>query len=141
MFVYNPTTKEITIPQGDTGIISVALADADGQPFSPALTGYGVFGICQKARSGLFGTVESVFSEISGNTLVFTLTNEMTSNLPVGEYYYDIRLVLGGSVEDGKLITDSDLDEVHSLYSVSGMPKCTVTGVSYDVLHSESDEE
>lgn len=138
MFTYDTVTKAITMPKGDTGVISVSLTDAEGQAFSPALSGYGIFAVCQKSSGGQYTTVSSVYNQIVNNTLAFVLTNEMTAKLPLGNLFYDIRIVLGGTIDSGNVVTDESSDEVHSLFagSAGGMPQFNVRGVSYDVEYA-----
>lgn len=130
MIKYDTATRKITCPVGDTGLFVVTLTSADGEALGENLSGVAIFAVATKTFSPVFHKVVS----IANNTVTIRLTNADTRVLTRGEYRWDIRVVTDPDYDAGGNVICSDAaDDVHSLYSATGLPVFEVTGVAVDV--------
>lgn len=71
---------------------------------------------------------------VEGNGIILYLSNPETRKIPVGEYYWDLRVVTDPEYEeDGSVHCDDMGDNVTSVFSGSGMPSFEVTEVAVNV--------
>lgn len=123
-------TRKITCPIGDTGLFVVTLADANGDALAEPITGVVIFAVATKTYTPVFHKVAGIVN----NTATIQLTNADTRALTRGEYRWDVRVVTDPEYDtDGNVICQDTTDEVHSLYSATGMPVFEVTGVAIGV--------
>lgn len=129
MIQIDQRTRKITCPIGDTGLFIVNLTAATGEPLAENIDGVAIFAVASKGFAPVFSKVVAIVD----NTATIRLTNTDTRTLTRGEYRWDIRVVTDPAYQDGRPITDEDSDDVHSLFSATGLPIFEVTGVAVDV--------
>ena len=106
------------------------LTDAGGEVLTEPLSGVVIFAVATKTYTPVFHKV----APIVNNTATIQLTNADTRTLTRGDYRWDVRVVTDPEYDtDGNVICADTTDEVHSLYSATGMPVFEVTGVAIGV--------
>lgn len=130
MIRMDANTRKITCPIGDTGLFLVTLTDPNGEALTETLSGVVIFAVATKTFTPVFHKVAGIVN----NTATIQLTNADTRTLTRGEYRWDIRVVTDPEYDtDGNVICQDTTDEVHSLYSATGLPVFEVTGVTISV--------
>lgn len=124
----NAETREIRMPIGDTGIITINL-DVTG-----VVSGLAVFAICKKTTSR-YETMRQKVVEVVGNSVTIYMKNADTEALAPGEYFWDVRILTDPETdpETGKTVETDGIGEVVSLFALDGLPKFTLVGVAVDV--------
>lgn len=105
--------RRLIIPRGDTGQFSVpALIDNT----SGAIAVFSIFNERERIWQHEY--------PIENGMVCIKFEHEDTRDLPVGEYYWDIKIYVNPKYnKDGLLI---DGDEVHSYYAGFKLPECVI---------------
>ena len=106
--------RRLVIPRGDTGSFTVpALMNKDNS--------IAVFSIFNNQRR--IWTHE--FEINKDDTITIKFSHEDTRDLPLGRYYWDIKIYVNPVHDDTGLLVDGD--EVHSYYAGYKLPECEIT--------------
>lgn len=108
-------SNEIVIPKGDTGMFTITIYGTTFDDDDEA-----IFAVVDKSGRTIFE--KSI--RFVNNTVTVRLTNAETKNMPIGKHNWDLRAVMN---------FEEDITDVHSLFSMDGMPIFKVTGVSTNV--------
>ena len=110
--------SNITIPQGDTGLVSVAL---NGVVL--AVGDMCIFAV----KDGTTELLRKLIAPTDG-VCVISLANADTENIAVGSYRWDLRVVLSPvyNTDNTDIVNGT---EVHSIFSLGGLPKFVVKEV------------
>ena len=112
--------RRLIIPRGDTGLFSVpALIDA-----IPDATVIAVFSIFNEQKR-----IWTHECEVENGMVTIRFEHEDTKNLPIGKYYWDIKIYVNPRYDDSGLLIDGD--EVHSYYAGFKLPECEVALAPY----------
>ena len=112
--------RRLIIPRGDTGQFSVpALIDA-----VPDATVIAVFSIFNEQKR-----IWTHEYEVENGMVTIKFEHEDTKNLPIGRYYWDIKIYINPQYDDSGLLIDGD--EVHSYYAGFKLPECEITLAPY----------
>lgn len=109
--------QRLIIPQGDTGTFSL--------PLLPNITNGNAVAVFS-----IFNLHKRLYQQeqqISSDTISFILTNEDTKDLPLGDYFWDVKIYTNPEYKNNKLING---DEVHSYYAGFKLPQCSIVPYS-----------
>lgn len=129
MFVLDPETASITLPQGDTAMFKVKITGGR-LPAGSAL----VFGVATAGNNPKF--VKYKVFDIDEDTAIVRLTNKDTRDLTPGNYVWDVRVVTDPDRNDaGEVRAWDNSDDVYSAFSGTrnALPPFTVTPISAEV--------
>ena len=108
--------RRLRIPRGDTGSFSIpALVSARED-----LQVIAVFSI--------FNEYERIFSKtfpVTDDMVTIEFTHEDTKDLPVGKYFWDIKIYTNPQYDENNVLIDGD--SVDSYYAGFKLPECDIT--------------
>lgn len=105
--------RQLIIPRGDTGTLSI--------PALEWVPNTGCVGVLS-----IFNEYKILYSQeqpVSNKTILFSFTHEITKDLPLGNYNWDVKIYVNPQYKGGKLING---DEVHSYYAAFKLPQCKI---------------
>ena len=106
--------KKLIIPRGDTGSFSL-----------PALTSLSegdkaIFSIIDTRTNKILFPKECAYEN---DTLTIEFTHYDTVNLPVGKYYWDIKIYQGAEIVDNQIVNGIEVDSYDAAYH---LPVCEI---------------
>ena len=85
------TNYNISLTRGDTGIFSISLKDANGDPYTPVEGDVLRFAMAKKYKELYSGENVLILKYIPIETCILELEPEDTSLLDYGSYVYDVQ--------------------------------------------------
>lgn len=119
----------IIIPKGDTGIFTMSTQGINYRSGDIA-----IFAVCEIDSENNPVTVLKKEAPIVDDVIVVLLENKDTRDLAPKRYLYDIRLVFDPERDDdGNVIVTDKAANVHSMFSLYGLPSFVIKEVGVTV--------
>ena len=112
--------RRLIIPRGDTGSFSVP-ALIDEIPDANIIAVFSIFNEQKRIWTHEY--------PVSGGMVTISFEHEDTKDLPIGQYYWDIKIYVNPRYDDSGLLIDGD--EVHSYYAGFKLPECVIALTPY----------
>lgn len=112
--------RRLIIPRGDTGQFSVP-ALIDPIPDTEMIAVFSIFNEQKRIWTHEY--------PIESGMVTIRFEHEDTRDLPLGMYFWDIKIYVNPQYDDSGLLIDGD--EVHSYYAGFKLPECEITLAPY----------